>query len=116
MAMPTPRRNEPTRGQPHRHRGVAESFGADAEHYDRTRPTDPAPLVARIVTAMPGRQLLDVGYGTGIAARQFRDAGCVVFGIDPDARMAEFARRSGIDVEIARFEGWEPAGRRFDGL
>jgi SAM-dependent methyltransferase len=60
--------------------------------------------------------VLDVGVGTGIAARQFRAAGCRILGIDADARMAEFARRSGIQVEVARFEDWDRAGRSFDAI
>ncbi|WP_410643888.1 class I SAM-dependent methyltransferase [Amycolatopsis sp. lyj-346] len=95
---------------------MAESFGADAERYDRARPAYPRELVARIVAASPGADVLDVGCGTGIEARQFRAAGCRVLGIDPDARMAAFARRGGIDVEVATFEDWEPAGRTFDAV
>ncbi|WP_410590015.1 class I SAM-dependent methyltransferase [Amycolatopsis sp. lyj-23] len=95
---------------------MAESFGTDAERYDRARPEYPRELVDRIVAASPGPDFLDVGCGTGIEARQFRAAGCRVLGIDPDARMAAFARRSGIDVEVAKFEDWEPAGRTFDAV
>jgi SAM-dependent methyltransferase len=100
----------------HRAREVAESFGVDAERYDRARPPYPDALVRRIVAASPGSQVLDVGCGTGIAARQFRAAGCTVFGVEPDARMADFARRGGIEVETATFEKWEPAGRTFDAV
>jgi SAM-dependent methyltransferase len=57
-----------------------------------------------------------VGCGTGIEARQFRAAGATVLGVDPDVRMAEFARRTGIEVEVATFEDWEPAGRVFDAV
>jgi SAM-dependent methyltransferase len=60
--------------------------------------------------------VLDVGCGTGIAARQFQASGCRVLGVDVDARMAAFARRRGVDVEVARFERWEPAGRSFDAV
>jgi ubiquinone/menaquinone biosynthesis C-methylase UbiE len=49
-------------------------------------------MVDRIVAASPGPDVLDVGCGTGIAARQFQAAGCRVVGIDVDARMAEWAR------------------------
>jgi SAM-dependent methyltransferase len=66
-----------------------------------------------IVAASPGPDVLDVGCGTGIAARQFQAAGCHVLGVEPDARMAEFARRSGVQVEAATFEAWDPAGRAF---
>jgi SAM-dependent methyltransferase len=100
----------------HRHRQVAESFGTDAERYDRTRPPYPDALVNRIVATSPGRDVLDVGCGTGIEARQFQAAGCTVTGVDPDARMAEIARRSGVQVEVATFEDWDPAGRDFDAV
>ena len=30
--------------------------------------------------------------------------------------MAEVARRRGLAVEVAAFEAWEPAGRRFDAV
>lgn len=101
---------------PHRHRQVAESFGVDAARYDRTRPSYPEQLIDRIVTESPGRAVLDVGCGTGIEARQFRAAGCTVLGVEPDARMAGFARADGLDVEVATFEDWDPAGRRFDAV
>ena len=80
----------------HRDRRVAESFGGDAERYDRARPDYPGALVRRIIAASPGRNVLDVGCGTGIEARQFRAAGCTVLGVEPDARMADVARRRGL--------------------
>jgi SAM-dependent methyltransferase len=70
--------------------------------------------VDRIVSGRSGLEVLDVGCGTGIAARQFQAAGCDVLGIDPDQRMAEYARGRELDVELATFEAWEPAGRSFD--
>ena len=100
----------------HRQRQAAESFGGDAERYDRARPGYPAEMVERIVAASPGPDVLDVGCGTGIAARLFQAAGCHVLGVDTDARMADRARRSGIECEVSPFESWDPAGRRFDAL
>jgi SAM-dependent methyltransferase len=116
--MPTVPREQsrPSRPEPHQARQVAESFGADAERYDRARPRYPGALVQRIVAASPGPEVLDVGCGTGIAARQFQAAGCTVLGVDPDARMAEFARRTGVEAEVATFEAWDPAGRAFDAV
>jgi SAM-dependent methyltransferase len=112
-----PEEGAPTpRPEPHQYRQMAESFGVDAERYDRTRPSYPDALVARIVAASPGPDVLDVGCGTGIAARQFQAAGCRVLGIEPDPRMADFATRSGLDVEVATFEAWDPAGRTFDAV
>src|SRR5664280_386853 len=99
--MPTrpPKQSPPVDNEPHRARQVAESFGVDAERYDRARPRYPDALVQRIVEASPGGEVLDVGCGTGIAARQFQALGCTVLGVDPDPRMAEFARQSGVDAE-----------------
>lgn len=104
------------RPEPHQARQVAESFGVDAERYDRARPRYPDALVERIVATSPGLDILDVGCGTGIEARQFHAAGCTVLGVDPDARMADFARRSGVEVEVATFEAWDSAGREFDAV
>jgi SAM-dependent methyltransferase len=95
---------------------LAESFGSDAARYDRARPSYPDFLVQRITAASPGLDVLDVGCGTGIAARLFQAVGCRVLGVDPDARMAELARHGGIEVEVAKFEEWNPAGRAFDAV
>ncbi|GAA3935054.1 class I SAM-dependent methyltransferase [Actinoplanes auranticolor] len=100
----------------HTTRPMAESFGTDARLYDQARPSYPDPLISRVVTGSPGPRLLDVGTGTGIAARQFRAAGCEVLGVEPDPRMAEFARAGGLRVEVATFEAWQPAGRTFDAV
>lgn len=102
--------------KPHEQRQVAESFGSDAARYDRSRPRYPDALIERIVAASPGRDVLDVGSGTGIAARQFQAAGCTVLGVEPDPRMADLARRSGVETDVATFEAWDDAGRRFDAV
>ena len=36
--------------------------------------------------------------------------------LDADARMAEWARRTGVETEVATFEAWESAGREFDAV
>jgi SAM-dependent methyltransferase len=100
--------------EPHQARELAESFGIDPARYDRARPDYPQELVERIVAASPGPDMLDVGCGTGIAARQFQAAGLRVLGLDIDARMAKFAQRRGLDVEVAKFEDWDAGGRTFD--
>lgn len=93
---------------------MAESFGIDPRRYDEARPSYPSALVARIVEGSPGRTVLDVGCGTGIAGRQLQALGCTVLGVEPDERMAELARGHGIEAEVATFEAWDPAGRTFD--
>jgi SAM-dependent methyltransferase len=102
--------------EPHQQRRMAESFGVDPARYDRSRPPYPDAMIERIVAAAPGAAFLDVGCGTGIEARQFRAAGRTVLGVEPDPRMAEFARGTGIDVEVATFETWEAGGRAFDAV
>jgi SAM-dependent methyltransferase len=93
---------------------IAESFGAEAERYERTRPSYPKAMVDAVLAASPGLYVLDVGIGTGISARPFQQHGRQILGVEPDERMAEFARRSGFEVEIAKFEDWDRAGRSFD--
>ncbi len=39
-----------------------------------------------------------------------------MLGVDADARMAERARAYGLEVEVAAFEAWDPAGREFDAV
>ncbi|MGW6057445.1 class I SAM-dependent methyltransferase [Streptomyces sp. NPDC055189] len=116
--MPTLPREQPeqTPVTSHEARRMAESFGADAERYDQARPGYPDALVSRIAAGSPGPDVLDAGCGTGIAARQFQAAGCAVLGVEPDARMADFARARGLRVEVATFETWEPADRTFDAV
>lgn len=100
----------------HSQRDRASSFGADPERYDRARPSYPGELVEHLLGLVDGDpvRVLDVGCGTGIASRQFAAAGSDVLGVEPDERMAEVARRSGVEVEVSGFEDWDPAGREFD--
>jgi SAM-dependent methyltransferase len=97
----------------HEDRARAGSFGEDADAYDRARPTYPPALVDALAAGAP-RDVLDIGCGTGIAARLLGARGCRVLGVEPDPRMAAVARRYGLAVEVSTFEGWDPAGRRFD--
>jgi len=101
---------------PHQVREAAESFGADAERYHRTRPRYPEPLIADVVAASPGPSFLDVGVGTGIVARQLAAHGAEVLGVDVDARMAAYARELGVAAEVARFEDWDAGVRTFDAV
>ena len=71
-------------------------------------------MVGLIIGESRGLDVFDVGTGTGVAAPHFQAAGCRVLGVDVDARMAGFARRTGLAVEMATFEEWDPAGRTFD--
>ena len=95
------------------HSTRALSFGANAERYDRARPSYAPELIDELAAGQPGA-VLDVGCGTGILSRQLRERGCTVLGVEPDPQMAAVARRHGLTVEDGRFEDWDPAGRQFD--
>ncbi|MEV4801682.1 class I SAM-dependent methyltransferase [Nonomuraea sp. NPDC049421] len=116
--MPTtsPEPGLPSGQETHQLREVAESFGTEADRYDRARPSYPEPLITRIAGAAPGPDVLDVGCGTGIAARQLQAAGCRVLGVDVDGRMVRLARERGLEAEVAPFETWDARGRRFDAV
>jgi SAM-dependent methyltransferase len=98
----------------HNDRGRAESFGRNAERYDRSRPSYPGALFDAILP--PCATVLDVGCGTGIAARAMVARGARVVGVEIDPLMAEVARRHGIEVEVGPFEEWDAGGRTFDVL
>ena len=103
-----------TEGAPvHRDRRRAEAFGSAADRYDEFRPRYPEALIADLVERA-GVRALDVGAGTGIASQQLRKAGAEVLAVEPDSQMAGIAADKGLPVEVATFEGWEPAGRTFD--
>jgi SAM-dependent methyltransferase len=91
----------------------ANSFGGAAHRYDTYRPRYPDQLIDDVLT--PGvRRVLEAGAGTGIASMQFIERGADLLAVEPDTRMAAVAHAKGIPVEMATFEQWEPAGRRFD--
>ncbi|MGZ8177178.1 class I SAM-dependent methyltransferase [Williamsia sp. SKLECPSW1] len=91
----------------------AESFGSAAAAYDRWRPRYPEALIDALDVG-PGSRVLDVGAGTGIASTQLAATGAEVLAVEPDEQMAEIARSTGLAVEVAPFERWDPAGRTFD--
>lgn len=97
----------------HDDRVRAGSFGDDAAQYDRSRPSYPSDLIDHLVVDGANR-VLDVGAGTGIVSRLLLARGCEVLAVEPDDRMAELARRSGVVVEQGNFEEWTPGGRDFD--
>ncbi|HEX3607470.1 MAG TPA: class I SAM-dependent methyltransferase [Candidatus Dormibacteraeota bacterium] len=97
----------------HQDRRRSLSFGDDADAYDRERPSYPPALIDRLMDTRP-RRVLDIGCGTGKAGRLLAERGCAVLGVEPDPRMAAVARGHGLEVEEARFEEWDPAGRSFD--
>lgn len=103
----------PREGRFHTDRARAESFGRVAEQYDRFRPCYPTALIDDLAALHPA-DLLDIGCGTGKAARLLAARGLHVLGVEVDPQMAGVARRHGLDVEVASFEAWQPRDRHFD--
>jgi SAM-dependent methyltransferase len=97
----------------HLDRQRAGSFGSVADQYDRYRPACPDALIEDLAAPQP-EQVLDIACGTGKVAVPLAKRGLPVLGVEMDERMADVARGHGIPVEIAPFETWDDAGRRFD--
>ena len=100
---------------------LAATFDEAAELYQRARPEYPPALYERLldVTGLaPVSRLLEVGCATGKATLPLARLGFRVTALEPGAALAAAARAnlSDYDVEVieARFEDWEPDGRRFD--
>jgi SAM-dependent methyltransferase len=91
----------------------ANSFGGAAQNYDAYRPRYPDQLIDDVL-APDAHRILEAGAGTGIASMQMIERGAKLLAVEPDPRMAAVAQAKGIPVELATFEDWEPAGRRFD--
>ncbi|HET9731569.1 MAG TPA: methyltransferase domain-containing protein [Acidimicrobiales bacterium] len=90
-------------------------FEQEAERYDRRRPGYPDAVIDAVLGPEPsGLEVLDVGCGTGLAARQMAERGAKVLGVELAPGMADIAHRRGTSVEIAPFEDWDAAGRVFD--
>src|SRR2546430_12182297 len=83
----------------------ARSFGAVAADYDRYRPRYPDQLADDVVAALPGRRVLEVGAGTGIATAAFAARGMAMTCVEPDAEMAAVLlgelTRAGLRVDRA---------------
>jgi SAM-dependent methyltransferase len=110
---------------PHIDRVRALSFGAVAASYDRLRPRYPDRLVDDVVAMLPGRNVLEVGAGTGIATAAFAARGMAMTCVEPDAAMAavltaKLAGNPELRLDVATFQDWSaarPAGAPgFDGL
>jgi SAM-dependent methyltransferase len=103
----------------------ARSFGAVAANYDKFRPRYPDQLVDDVVAMLPGRRVLEIGAGTGIATAAFAARGMEMTCVEPDPEMAavlsvNLAGTADPHVDVATFEDWSaarPAGAPgFDGL
>ncbi len=88
---------------------VAAIFGAVAGCYASARPDYPQGLYAALAELagrpLEGALVVDVGAGTGIAARQMRDHGAQVIAIEPSAGMLAELVRASPGVRVVRGDG-----------
>lgn len=79
------------------HDVAARGFGAEAETYDRSRPSYPADAVDWVADALrlaPGASVCDLAAGTGISTRLLVPTGARVLAIEPVAGMREVLART----------------------
>ncbi len=95
-------------------------FGEAAEAYDAGRPGYADELAGDVLeyAALGDRAAVEFGAGTGKATVPFAARGVPLVCVEPDPRMAAVLRRNTapyprVGVEVAGFEEWRAAGRRF---
>jgi SAM-dependent methyltransferase len=89
-------------------RDALDRFSPVAAAYARGRPSYPPELVDWVVREgglRPGARVVDLGCGTGLAARLFAARGLAVVGVDPSAEMLEQARAAGGGPRYVRATG-----------
>lgn len=94
----------------------AESFGEVVDDYDRLRPRVPEWVVEWLTVRRLKGRLLDLGSGTGSAARACLGGGSEVVALEPDGRMAQVLRNHlpGVPITMAVAENLPFADRSFD--
>lgn len=86
------------------HEVAAAGFDAQAETYERTRPTYPPEAVAWVADALrlaPGTTVCDLAAGTGISTRLLVTTGAEVVAVEPVDGMRAVLRRAVPSVPVA---------------
>jgi len=109
--------DEPNQASAEEQQRRALSFGAAARQYDRARPTYHPQLIDDIVTLLPGRDVVEVGAGTGKATTLFVERRLTMTCLEPDAEMAGILAENcpGVEIVVTGLEDWQPS-RTYDGL
>jgi SAM-dependent methyltransferase len=97
---------------------LRQTFGEDADLYDRVRPTYPIDLYDELAALLDVSRprVLEIGPGTGQATRPMVERGWSVTAVELSPDLARVARRNLPDVEVivADFDSWELPAPRFD--
>ncbi|MDE1169404.1 MAG: methyltransferase domain-containing protein [Pseudomonas sp.] len=79
------------------HQAAQQGFGSEAKTYAKGRPDYPAPLTGWLTTTLgvsPGRQVVDLGAGTGKFTQLLTTTGADIVAVEPiDAMRAELVQR-----------------------
>jgi predicted nicotinamide N-methyase len=89
-------------GTPSIHSVRARSFGVAAADYDKYRPRYPYQLVDDVVAMLPGRRVLEVGAGTGIATAAFAARGISINFTNLRTHRYHWTRRMSVADYVAR--------------
>jgi predicted RNA methylase len=100
------------------HEVAAVGFDAEAEAYERARPTYPPAAVAWLVDALgatTGRTVADVAAGTGKLTRLLVPSRARIVAVEPVAGMRAFLRETapaaavlaGVAESLCRVAGWD---------
>ncbi|MEV6848795.1 class I SAM-dependent methyltransferase [Actinoplanes sp. NPDC051411] len=103
---------------------LRDTFGEDAELYDRCRPGYPPRLFADLAAPAglgPHTRVLEIGCGTGQATLPLAELGCTIVAMDLSPDMAAVARRNlaefpNVTVVASAFEDWPPPAEPFDAV
>ena len=95
-----------------------------AEAYDRTRARYPAEILARmqkIALLQPGKSVLEIGAGPGIASIELAKLGAATTCLEPSRSACELARRKcagypNVEFINSTFEAWDLSDRQFDAV
>lgn len=93
-------------------RGSATAFERLVDDYDAARPTYPAELYAAL-PAVAGRDVLELGAGTGLATAGLRDARLVLSDLGPNM-LRRAVEKTGLPAVVARAEALPFADAAFD--
>ena len=95
-------------------------YDSVASAYDRTRPKYPEAILAlmqQVVELQPGKSVLEIGAGPGIATQDLAKLGVNIVSLEPSKSACAIAKDKCADnVEIVNttFEDWDLANRKFD--
>ncbi|MCC0177718.1 class I SAM-dependent methyltransferase [Waterburya agarophytonicola K14] len=99
-------------------------YGSVIDAYDRTRPRYPAILLDKmqnIAQLKPGKEVLEIGSGPGIATIELAKLGLNIVAVEPNLSACQLAKQKCIDYPQVKFvnstfEEWGLEEQKFDAI